>query len=141
MSRRLSSDCELGRMLCRVLGLSAWTSISLASMACDRGLYARGRVTDASGKGLPGVTVTLRRPEPHGHKSVTTESDGAYEIGALETASEVVMSGHLDGYREVQVTLPGRGSFACDLALEPVEGDQEVAPRTLQRATVCRPNE
>src|SRR4029079_6083020 len=53
-----------------------------------------GRVTDAQGQALPGVTVTLSGPQ--GEKSTVTDEDGRYRFGLLQ-AGAYTLAAKLEG--------------------------------------------
>lgn len=61
-------------------------------------------------------------------------------MGAVETFDRIVVTGKVQGYRMVRVTLPGRGSFTCNFVWEAEPKTLPSEPHVIDREAVCRPN-
>ena len=66
--------------------------------AQDAGVY--GRVTDAIGDALPGVTVTVTNPETGLQRTVTSGSEGQYQVPSLPVGTYSVTAS-LQGFQTV----------------------------------------
>jgi hypothetical protein len=79
-----------------------------------------GRVEDASGAALPGVTVTARRPDTGFERSTSSDGEGRYALPALH-AGDYEVRAELAGFRPLVrrgVRLSVAEHVAVDLALE-----------------------
>src|SRR6266550_4939506 len=85
-----------------------------------------GVVTDAQGSVLPGVTVAVRNAETGLTRTIVTESDGRYRIGALPPGPYAVQA-ELQGFATVSVTdvIVSVGSEAVRNLTMQVQGVQE----------------
>ena len=72
-----------------------------------------GNVTDADGLALPGATVTATNTETGATRTVVTDSEGAYFIGALQI-----------GLYRVDVTMSGFRSFQQEAVLAVVGAER-----------------
>jgi len=91
----------------------------LAQSASNRSAAVEGRVTDAGGSALSGVTITISRPGADERKTVT-DVDGRYRVGALAPGSHTLtaaLAGFQTSSREV-VLPPGRVRETVDIKLE-----------------------
>jgi tetratricopeptide (TPR) repeat protein len=102
----------------RLVPLALATATCMPAAAQDwKGMgRMQGKVTDASGAPLAGVTVALELPERGGGTSVTTDEKGRWVVGGIAAGTW-----HLDfertGYagRKVSVSLPSESSRLAPL--------------------------
>lgn len=85
-----------------------------------------GRVTDASGAPLPGVTIEATSPSLQGTRVCVTGHDGAYRIPAIPPGSYRVVA-TLSGFRPVEKagTVSLGSAMTVDLTLR-IEAEQQV---------------
>ena len=103
-------------MLQRVHCLIATAAVALVALSGPLSVDAQvlygslvGNVTDESGGGVPGATVTLTHRETGATREATTDSTGAYRFGNLQSGSYTVTV-KLEGFRtftrsDIPVTL------------------------------------
>jgi hypothetical protein len=81
-----------------LVAMLALTGVTLARAQETTGIVT-GRVTDAQGLAIPGVTVTLTGPQ--GAKSFTSDSDGRYNAPLLVPGTYTVKA-ELQGFKTVE---------------------------------------
>ena len=86
------------RKLLYSIGLPVLLLISLASSAQEK--LITGRVTDSTGKGIPGVSVTVKGQPSRG---TTTLENGSYSLSVLSNATTLVFSSVGYAYREESI--------------------------------------
>ena len=102
------------RKLLYSIGLPVLLLISLASSAQEK--LITGRVTDASGKGIPGVSITVKGPASTG--TITSE-DGSFSISVPLNATTLIFSSV--GYAAQEVNIAGKTSV--EVTLQSVAGN------------------
>ncbi|MCL4813419.1 MAG: TonB-dependent receptor [Vicinamibacteraceae bacterium] len=80
-----------------VVGAACLTSAGTAAAQDTLGSL-EGRVRDASGGALPGVTVTLSGPAMMGTRATTSEADGGYRFVLVPPGSEYTVRAELQGF-------------------------------------------
>lgn len=87
----------------KIVGLALLVAFALAGVATAQGIPTTrlsGRVTDADGAGIPGVTVEVRSPALQGTRTTQTDVNGDYVVPSLPPG-EYTMTYTIDGF-EVQ---------------------------------------
>lgn len=87
------------RKLLRVISLPVFLLLSLFAFAQNK--VVSGRITDASGNGLPGVSVTVKGTS----RGTTTDASGSYSIAVPESANTLVVSSV--GYERREIPISG----------------------------------
>ncbi|MET3879838.1 TonB-linked SusC/RagA family outer membrane protein [Chitinophaga sp. OAE865] len=82
-----------------------------APVAADPAIEVRGRVTDADGKPLPGVTVSV----PGASKGAVTNDNGEFVLSVPPTA---ILHFSMIGYKAMDVAVNGRKTLAVTLVME-----------------------
>ncbi|HVG41038.1 MAG TPA: TonB-dependent receptor [Chitinophagaceae bacterium] len=100
--------------LLRVISLSLLLFISFAAVAQDR--VVTGRVTDTSGTGMPGVSVTVRNAT----KGTSTGSDGRFSLSVPANATTLVVTSV--GYGTQEASIAG-GTASVDVTLRAAAGN------------------
>jgi hypothetical protein len=83
-----------------VLGLSLCSGFAVAQTVSTTTGAINGKVTDATGAVLPGVTVTISSPAMQGTRTDTTREDGAYRFSAIPPGEYKVVY-ELSGFEKV----------------------------------------
>lgn len=86
------------RKILQVLGIPVFLLLSVVAIAQDR--VVTGRITDASGSGIPGVSVTVKGTT----RGTTTDASGSYRLSVPANATLVLSS---VGYGNKEVTVTG----------------------------------
>src|SRR5262245_11141378 len=89
-------------VLATVLFMLAFLGISTAAAAQGGTGGITGRVSDAQGGVLPGVTVTLRNQESGVARTTVTEADGTFRFPALNPG-RFTLTAELSGFSTVEV--------------------------------------
>src|SRR5437870_9806855 len=99
-----------------VSALLVWPALALAQ-ATGTGIVT-GRVIDASGGVLPGVTLTMRSPQALGQFAAVTDGQGQYRVANLPPAAYEARA-ELQGFQTVvhQVTVRVATTLAVDFTL------------------------
>ncbi|MFL5808756.1 MAG: TonB-dependent receptor plug domain-containing protein, partial [Flavisolibacter sp.] len=100
------------RKLLYSIGLPVFLFMSISSYAQDKTIT--GRVTDTSGKGVPGVSVSVKN-QPS--KGTTTSDNGSFSIAVPPGSNTLVFSSVGYGYQEAAIT----GS-SVDVTLQSTSG-------------------
>jgi TonB-linked SusC/RagA family outer membrane protein len=87
------------RKLLYSIGLPVFLLFSLASSAQDK--TVTGRVSDSTGKGIPGVSVSVKSLPSRG---TTTTENGSFSLSVPSNATTLVFSSVGYGYREASIT-------------------------------------
>jgi len=87
------------RKLLRPIGLPVVLLFSFVAFAQDKTIT--GRVSDSTGKGIPGVSVSVKNLPSRG---TTTTENGNYSLAVPANATALVFSSVGYGYREVNIT-------------------------------------
>lgn len=100
-------------------------------MMCVPGWAATisGKVTDASGKGMEGVTVSAFDPEREMSVSTFSQSDGSFKIDGLRDATFNVR-GRLIGQLDTMTEGVKAGTSDVKVAMKPATGDELNKQRT-----------
>jgi len=91
---------SFGRNLSVVLALIAWSVATHASAQDTTGTIS-GRIVDALGSSVPGVTVTATGPQ--GDKTAVTDNEGRFTVPFL-TPGLYVVHAELQGFNAVDRT-------------------------------------
>ena len=84
-----------------VLGLGLWAAAAFAQGGGATAGTINGRVTDASGGVLPGVTVTAKSPSLMGAQTSVTDAAGNYRFPALPPGT-YTLTYELQGFRTAE---------------------------------------
>jgi TonB-linked SusC/RagA family outer membrane protein len=87
------------RKLIYTIGLPVLLLLSTAALAQDK--VITGRVTDSTGKGIPGVSVSVKGQPSRG---TTTIDNGSYTLAVPSTSTTLVFSSVGYGYQEVAIS-------------------------------------
>ena len=87
------------RKLLYSIGVPVLLLFSLAGFAQDK--VITGKVTDSTGKGIPGVSVSVKGQPSRG---TTTIENGNYSLSVPANATTLVFSSVGYGYREVNIS-------------------------------------
>lgn len=111
------------RAILRVLAVSALVfAVGIAPAAAQTGqMFGElvGKVTDAQGGGLPGVTVTLSGPAVMGAPTATTNVQGVYRFPAVNTGTYTLrfeLTGFAPLVRE-GIVVPVRQTITLDVSM------------------------
>jgi TonB-dependent starch-binding outer membrane protein SusC len=96
------------RKLINLIGIPLLILVSLISQAQER--VISGAVTDASGKGVPGVSVTVKGQT----RGTTTTESGAYSISVPASAKTLIFTSV--GYSPIEMDIAGRSSVNVTLS-------------------------
>src|SRR5688572_8370216 len=109
---RLSTGPDLTSGTIRALLLSC--SLVLLSASLQAQVLVKGKVTDETGTGMPGVNIILKGTST----GTTTDAQGDYSIDAPNDQSVLVFS--FIGYATQEVAVAGRSSInvSMDLSAE-----------------------
>ena len=102
------------RRLLYAICLPVLVLISLSSSAQDK--VISGRVLDTAGRGIPGVSVSVKGQTARG---TTTADGGTYSLSVPSSATTLVFSSV--GYGTREVSIAGRG--ASEVTLQPTAGN------------------
>jgi hypothetical protein len=108
------------RSLVTLLSLAGFMFVSSAVAAQESTAELRGRVLDAQGLGLPGVTITLTNQATGVYRVVVSNQDGAYFATALAPGTYSI-AGELSGFKKymrTDVRLDLGRTTTLDLQLE-----------------------
>src|SRR3954470_322950 len=101
------------RKLLTPIGLPLLLLFSLNGLAQDK--VISGRVTDSTGRGISGVSVSVKGLSSRG---TTTSETGSYSLSVPSTATTLVFSSVGYGYREVSIS----GLTTADVTLAATAG-------------------
>ena len=105
-------------------GVRGGTGLATVRLASAASVFA-GQVLDPDGRGVPGVSVTVRGPDGEAVASVVTDEQGLYQVPAVVPRSRLsTVTAHLDGWTSALAEVPdppgARGRVVRDLVLFPV---------------------
>ena len=106
------------RTLALALSLLLFSASLAFAQAVTSGTGAiNGRVTDASGAVMPGVTVTITAPQQMGARTAVSDSDGSYRFTAV-TPGDYTVVFELAGFSTIRnegirVSLGFTASVSC----------------------------
>src|SRR5690348_3505881 len=83
----------------------AWALFAIgvaAAAAQDARGAVRGRVVDAQGGALPGVTITATSPDVGGAFTAVSDAEGAYRLLNLPAGSDYAIVAQLDGFNRFE---------------------------------------
>ena len=108
LSRRL----QVGRKL---LSVSILSIVTLLALFCSQQVFAQGtivtgKVTDASGSSLPGVTVQIKGMT----RGTNTDGDGAFRLSDVPAGATLVLSSI--GYTTQEIAVGNRSSVNVSMA-------------------------
>ncbi|HWJ92496.1 MAG TPA: SusC/RagA family TonB-linked outer membrane protein [Flavisolibacter sp.] len=101
------------RKLLSAIGLPLLLLFSINGLAQDK--IISGRVTDSAGRGIAGVSVSVKGLSSRG---TTTSETGNYSLSVPATATTLVFSSVGYGYREINIS----GLSTADVSLSPTAG-------------------
>jgi iron complex outermembrane receptor protein len=102
------------RKLLNSIGLPLFLLLSFIGAAQDK--TVSGRVTDSSGRGISGVSVSVKGQASRG---TTTTENGAYSLSVPATATTLVFSSVGYGYQEVAIS----GQSSANVTLQGTSGN------------------
>lgn len=102
------------RKLIYSIGLPVFLLFSLAGFAQDK--VITGRVTDSAGRGIAGVSVSVKGQPSRG---TTTAENGSYSLSVPASATALVFSSVGYGYREVNIS----GLTSADVTMQATSAD------------------
>jgi hypothetical protein len=104
----------------RLIALSAFSFMTIASYAQIGTSTLTGRVSDSTGAVVPGVNVTVVQPSTNFTFNATTNSDGLYRVQSLQPGAYRITfeaAGFKKSVRE-DVELRTGDTLAVDMALQ-----------------------
>src|SRR5690349_4535580 len=102
------------RKLLSSIGLPVFLLFSFAAYAQDKQIT--GRVSDSTGKGIPGVSVSVKNQASRG---TTSSENGSFTIAVPASATTLVFSSVGYGYYEADIS----GRSSVDVTLQSVSGN------------------
>src|SRR5688572_2364767 len=93
-----SSEVSLMRRCCRILLVTVLALVIGTSAFAQATSSLRGKVADAQGGALPGVTVVLANPETGFSREVVTDETGSYSLLQVPPGSYTI-SAELPGFQ------------------------------------------
>ena len=102
------------RRLLYAICLPVMMFLSLSATAQDK--VITGRVLDTAGRGIPGVSVSIKG---QGSRGTTTSDGGSYSLSVPSSATTLIFSSVGYGSREVSITSRG----TAEVTLQPTSGN------------------
>ncbi len=125
-------------MLPRLLALSLLAVLFVASPSLAQPPEGKigGVVRDATGAGIPGVTVTASSQATGVSRNATTAGDGSYSL--LLPPGSYTVTAVVQGFRRVESTVEigGGGSRTLDFSLEPALAEEVTVTAMKRESTV-----